>query len=291
MKRKYHSIESSPFFRLKTKRKLAELLFTSVSSFSTLCDGESRYSSFTQPKSCGRGVRSIDAPRPYLKRIQKRIADLLQRIQPPEYLFSPVKGRSYVDNAKSHQGSKTRHLLDIEDFYPSCTNNKVMWFFKFRMECSPDVAAILCDIVCYRNSLPQGSPCSPVLAYLAYIDMWDEINQLCITSGCKLSVYADDITLSGDVVPSSLVWDVKKAIHHHGHHHSQKKEQSKHKKPAEITGVIVDELSLLPPNRSHHKLIKAKRDLRKTTTEKDKEHLEAKIRGYKSQQRQICNEG
>ena len=289
MKRNYHSLESSPFFRLRTKKKLAKLLFTSVSSFPSICAGEERYNSFTKPKSSGFGVRPIDAPRPHLKKTQKRIADLLQRIQPPGYLFSPVKGRSYVDNARQHKGAVTRHLLDIEDFYPSCTNNKLMWFFNRCMECSPDVSAILCDIVCYRNSLPQGSPCSPILAYLAYMDMWDEINLLCVSSDCKLSVYADDITLSGENVPSAVVWDIKQVIHRHGHSHSQKKEQSKHRKPAEITGVIVGERGLLPPNRSHKKLINAKRDLREATLTQDMEHLEAKIKGCESQQHQILN--
>lgn len=287
---KYHSLESSPFFRLRTKKKLAKLLFVSVSSFPSLSIGDGRYKSFTETKSNGHDVRQINAPNPKLKKVQKRIADLLQRIQPPDYLFSPVKRRSYVDNARQHEGAITRHLLDIEDFYPSCSNNKLMWFLRRRMECSPDVSAILCDIVCYNQSLPQGSPCSPILAYLSYVDMWNEIHQLCISSKCKLSVYADDITISGDIVPNSVIWNVKRVIHRHGHKHNREKERSKHLKTAEITGVIVGDSGLLPPNRSHQKLCSAKRDLRSATLAPDIEHLEARIRGCESQQRQILSE-
>ena len=122
------------------------------------------------------------------------------------------------------------------------------------------------------------------------MDMWDEINQLCVSNGCKLSVYADDISLSGKTVSSAVVWDIKQVIRRHGHSHSQKKEQSKHRKPTEITGVIVGKGGLLPPNRSHQKLINVKRILRNTTQPQDVERLEARIQGYESQQHQILTE-
>ena len=42
-----------------------------------------------------------------------------------------------------------------------CTGKKVFWFFHERMECSPDVAAIIRAIVTHEDSLPQGSPWTP----------------------------------------------------------------------------------------------------------------------------------
>ena len=87
--------------------------------------------------------------------------------------------------------------------------------------------------------MPQGSPCSPILAYLCYVDMWEEIERLVSESGCKLSVYADDLTISGEIVPESLIWDIKKTLFRHGFRHKPSKERSKIKKPAEITGVIL----------------------------------------------------
>ncbi|MEO9604392.1 MAG: RNA-directed DNA polymerase, partial [Lentilitoribacter sp.] len=88
-------------------------------------------------------MRDINAPIKPLKDVQTRIAVLLSRIAPPDYLFAPVADRSYVDNAAVHRGARSVRLLDIEDFFPSCTINKAIWFFRRGMECAPDVAVIL----------------------------------------------------------------------------------------------------------------------------------------------------
>ena len=215
---KYYGKQDSHFYKLPSKAKLAKLLYISVEKLKYLADSENLYRDFTKEKSSG-GYRLISAPRDDLKEVQKRIADLLQRIAPPEYLFAPVSGRSYVDNAAHHLGANSVRLLDIEDFFPKCTANKVIWLFLKQMECSPDVAAILRGIVTRKESLPQGSPCSPILAYLCYVDMWEEIERFVNEKSCRLSVYADNLTISGDIVPGSLIWDIKKTLRRHGHHH------------------------------------------------------------------------
>ena len=206
---KHHDERDSPFFRLRSRAKLASLLFINQAKLQTLARGaQDLYYQFQKPKSSG-GFRDINAPRPDLKAVQARIKDLLQRIAPPDYLFAPVSGRSYVDNAAAHRGASSVHLLDIEDFFPSCTANKVIWFFHKRMKCSPDVAAIIRGIVTREASLPQGSPCSPILAYLCYVDMWEEISRIVENAGCTLSVYADDLTISGETVPEAAIWEIQ----------------------------------------------------------------------------------
>lgn len=60
-------------------------------------------------------MRDINAPIPPLKTTQARIADLLRRVAPPDYLFAPVEGRSYVDNASHHIGSRSFRLLGRVD--------------------------------------------------------------------------------------------------------------------------------------------------------------------------------
>ena len=162
-KHKAYEYRQSPFYCLPSRKKLAKLLFTSEAKLLSLSKDENLYYSFEQPKPKG-GLRKIDAPRQDLKRIQSRIAQLLQRIAPPDYLFAPVKGRSYVDNAKLHVGASSIRLLDLDDFFPNCSSNKISWFFGKKMKCPPDVTAILRALVCYNDALPQGSPCSPILA-------------------------------------------------------------------------------------------------------------------------------
>ena len=102
---KHHGERDSPFFRLKARAKLAKLLHASRIKLESLAGDGGLYHQFPKPKTSG-GVRLISAPRPDLKGVQARIAVLLQRLAPPNYLFAPVPGRSYVDNAAAHLGAK-----------------------------------------------------------------------------------------------------------------------------------------------------------------------------------------
>ena len=284
----YHQERDNPFFRLRSRKKLAQLLFISQIKLEKLAREQDAYFSFDKPKSSG-GFREISAPREDLKAVQARIAKLLGRIAPPDYLFAPVSGRSYVDNASIHMGSCSIRLLDIADFFPSCTDNKVIWFFLNRMQCSRDVAAIIRGIVTRKGSLPQGSPCSPILAYLCYVDMWEEISLIVDNVSCVLSVYADDLTISGAMVPEVAIWEIKKILHKHGHRYQSSKERSKREQPAEITGVILRPEGLYVPNRHHKRLHDLRRELSRVKSDKNVPLLMAKIRGREAQMNQVMS--
>lgn len=281
-----YALRDSPFFRLRTKANLANLLQVSPYKLKRLTKLEGGYFAFQKPKKDGT-MRDISAPIPPLKSVQARIADLLRRIAPPDYLFAPVEGRSYVDNAARHIGSRSFRLLDIEDFFPSCTFNKVLWFFRTKMECSPDVAYILAKIATENDVLPQGSPCSPILAFFAYIDMWSEIEERVYADNCKLSVYADDLTMSGDTVHESAVWDIKVILYRHGHRYAQHKERSRRDRPAEVTGVMLRLEGVSPPNRQRLKISILRDEIGNLKPSASKEKLEAQLRGRLAQLNQI----
>ena len=280
--------KDSVFFRLRSRRKLARYLHISKPKLLSLSSGENLYRPFQKPKSSG-GFREIQAPREDLKAVQRRIAKLLQRIEKASYLFAPVVGKSYVDNAAVHRGAQSIRKLDIEDFFPSCTSNRVFWFFHKRMQCSPDVAAIIAGIVTNNGALPQGSPCSPILAYFSYIDMWEEISRIAGATGeCTLSVYADDLTISGRIVPEKITWEIRKILRKYGHRLCTRKSRSKHRRPAEITGAILTlEGRLVPPNRSHKGLHNARRKLEKITSKHEKRRVQSQIQGRMSQMNQV----
>ena len=284
-RRKSYVARDSQFFRLRSRAKLASMLFVSQKKLQALTRDRNVYFDFQKPKPSG-GYREISAPREDLKAVQARIADLLQRISTPDYLFAPVSGRSYVDNAAAHLGAESVRLLDIVDFFPSCTGNRVIWLFHRHLQCSPDVAKIVKELATREESLPQGSPCSPILAYLCYIDMWEEIARIVDNAHCTLSVYADDLTISGSTVPESAVWEIKKALHRYGHRHHVEKEKKKYCKPAEITGVILNRDRLYAPNRLHKKLHDVRRDLTSAPPNK-KADLEARVRGREAQMNQV----
>ena len=298
---KFHKLEASALYKVSTRKKLADVLLCSPTHIDTVGSIEARYKKRWKPKDSdsapwltqpppadqAANYRPIDIPVDALKKLQTRIADLLSRIEPPSFLFSPVKGASYVDNAKSHVNSNAFWLLDIADYFPSCTADRVAWFFRSVMRCAPDVTAILVSLVTENGSLPQGSPCSPVLAYFSNKKMWDDIALAVAEAGCTLSVYADDITLSGVNVPGTLVWDVKQIIVKNGFKLKREKEVSLVGSTADITGVIVCNGTLKLPNRQHQKLADIKK-LQKVTTDRILSiKLENQIKGRLAQRRQI----
>src|SRR5690606_37786057 len=126
------------------------------------------------------------------------------------------------------------------------------------MCCPPDVAAILAHIACCDDRLATGSPLSPILAYYAHIDIWHKVADLALQHGCALSIYIDDITVSGERVPTRMLWDIKQVIHGGGlRYHKEKRAVDR---PCEITGVVIRNGRLLPPNRQHQKLRVARRE-------------------------------
>jgi hypothetical protein len=125
------------------------------------------------------------------------------------------------------------------------------------MKCSTDVAATLANIACCSGHLATGSPASPILAYYAHVDVWENVAQLAKGAGCTLSIYIDDMTLSGTHVPQKLVWAVKRAIHAGGlRYHKEKRAVDR---ACEVTGVIITNKELRAPNRQHKKLREAKK--------------------------------
>src|SRR3546814_10238221 len=84
------------------------------------------------------------------------------------------------------------------------------------MGCRADVAGILGDLCTFEGHLPTGSPLSPILAYYSYHDMWAEIAAFCTAKGYTLTVYVDDVTISGAKVPVADVWHVRRMIHRTG---------------------------------------------------------------------------
>lgn len=281
-----HVINQSCLYKLKSKKKLAKILHVSLPGLESIANSTDRYSSWQEAKESG-GFRSIDAPHERLKSKQKRIANILQKISPPDFLMAPVKGRSYVSNAAVHTGGRAFRLLDIENFFPSCTDKRVYWFFNSVMLCEPDVSAILTKLATHKGCLPQGSPCSPILAFFAYQNMWHEIDRITTEARCTLSVYADDITISGDVIYEKDIWAIKECLHRFGLDICAKKERKTICSPVNVTGVIVRDDKILLPNKQHKKLVETRRAINRSKNSAHRELLSNQLRGRVAQANQI----
>lgn len=283
---KSYALDQCALYRCGTRKKLFKLLQTSPEKFAELKAASDLYKPLRKKKKDGT-FRPVLAPRGDLKRIQRRIGELLLRVKTPDYLMSPVRGRSNIDNAARHRGAAAFHLLDIEDFYPSCTASKVAWFFGTCLRCPPDVVKVLLDLTTLNGVLPAGSPASPSLAFWAYGDMWDEIDQLTRDAGCQVSVYVDDITISGIKVPGALVHAIKERLVHHGHGFKASKEVAQINAPVVVTGVVVREWTLLMPNVQHHERHKLRTEIKRLPEGYEKEQKMASLIGRDGTEQQI----
>lgn len=84
---------------------------------------DSLYNSFprTIEKNGKTKTRQIEHPILELRLIQKKLVRLLDRIQPPDYLHSGFRGRSYITNALQHDCTVPIAKIDIKSFFPALT--------------------------------------------------------------------------------------------------------------------------------------------------------------------------
>ena len=266
-----------PLYSLKSKKTLIKLLGINNKQFFK----QEYIVSHIFPRVDG---RLIEAPCDELKRIQTSIKNYLNMLDYPKEVFSGVKKRSYIDNAKLHVGPKLRRIykIDLTAFFPSISRDTVYRFFKHDMNCSPDVSTILTNfttvdlsksssknmedvhaflnrkgVSCY-NHLISGSPCSQILSYLVNQRMFHEIERLAIANNITISIYVDDITFSSE---NRISQTFKKQIHEitqkYGYQISEKKVKFYTKKyPKLITGVVISKNgNLTIRNAMRHNII------------------------------------
>jgi RNA-directed DNA polymerase len=165
-----------------------------------------KYTIFQIPKRNG-GQRTIHAPCDSLKLLQRKLSDLLQdcldeisaaRQRKDRIAHGFKRKRSIITNAREHRHRRWVFNVDLEEFFPSIHFGRVRGFLvKNRdFELHKNVATVIAQISCYENSLPQGSPCSPVVSNLVahLLDM--RLVDLASKAGCTYSRYADDLTFS-----------------------------------------------------------------------------------------------
>lgn len=253
-KGKSYLITDSPFYKLKTKKKLAALLGSSLPELNRKRVDLSNYNVFNQTNDAGKN-RVIEHPVESLDKIHSRIASLLCRINTPNYVHSGVKGKSHVTNAKIHKGNKRVLTTDIKSFYPSTTREIVFRFFLHKMKCSPDVAAILSDVCTFDGHIPTGSRISMPLALWANIDMFRELNALSLKHEVEMTVYVDDITFSGNSLNQLFITTAKKVITRNGHKMHPKKTKFYNKDDVKvITGVVLRDSDIMIKNEQHKRI-------------------------------------
>ena len=124
-----------------------------------------------------------------------------------------MKGSSFVENARYHEGQRWVLNIDIKDFFPTIGFARVRGLFLSPLfGFNERVATILARCCTFEDGLPQGARTSPILAnYIAH-NLDKKLISIANTERIKYSRYADDLTFSSSNrnLPQSLVKDFSK---------------------------------------------------------------------------------
>jgi len=173
-------------------------------------------------------LRLIEAPKPRLKAIQRRILDdVLASVPEHEAVHGFRKRRSIVTFAEPHAGRQAVLKMDLRDFFPSIRRARVSALFR-TMGYPETTADLLAGLATNRTPrevwplpattatptereqlaeardlhtsahLPQGSPTSPALANLCFYRADCRLSALAEAADARYTRYADDLAFSGD---------------------------------------------------------------------------------------------
>lgn len=183
------------------------------------------YREFTIRK--GKKLRKINAPKVALKLIQSWIGTHLSHsVVLSNCVLGFVPGHDGgIEAAARHCSAQWVYSLDLRDFFPSIDSNRVVQsLLKLGY---PESASILIAQLCILSgALPQGSPASPVLSNLAFIQTDAELIAIAEELGVRYTRYADDIVFSGaGELPVNLQTLVRSCLHKHAWHIAPEKEK------------------------------------------------------------------
>lgn len=154
-----------------------------------------QYFSYQIPKRDG-SPRTIQAPSPELKAVQRTILDELLAFAPLNVHAEGFRRkRSIVTNSQRHVGQKLVVKLDVKDFFPSITSERVFGLF-LGLGYPRQVASLLTDLTTCQGALPTGAPTSPVLSNLVCRRLDRRLSGIGQKMQFEYSRYADDITFS-----------------------------------------------------------------------------------------------
>lgn len=177
------------------------------------------------------------------KAVARRLDDFARRRgigYPHTAVHGYVRGGSTRSNAQPHCGARVVVRTDIENFFPTITQERIE-----AMLCSiglqPDPARALAQFVTIFRMLPLGLPESPVISNLVCLGLDEDFQSLAHQLAVKYTRYSDDITFSGQAnLPSKT--QIRAILSRHGFLLSERKfKKSKRGQAHFVTGLSVSE--------------------------------------------------
>lgn len=118
-----------------------------------------------------------------------------------EHVQGFLKKRSTRTNAQKHLAAKVLLHADIKGFFDAITIRQVRDAF-IADGATVSIAELLSKICTIDGLLRQGTRCSPTIANLVCHNVDSAFLRLARAQNCVYTRYADDLTFSGETVPS-----------------------------------------------------------------------------------------
>ena len=212
------------------------------------------YRTFYIPKKYG-GEREILAPYPTLLLIQYWIYEnILKNITIHKCAHAFTGNKSIITNSWLHVGQDEILKIDLKDFFPSISFNRIIYFFR-SIGYANNVSYYLARLCTYSDYLPQGAPTSPILSNIIARKLDNRLFKLSQNFGLKYSRYADDIVFSGRKIPVKFIEYINAIIHDEGFEINNKKTKLyRNGNKKIITGIVVDSETIKIPREYKREL-------------------------------------
>lgn len=190
----------------------------------------------------GKKRRTISAPKIALKLIQSWFGThVALSTELPDCVYGFVPGRDGVLGAASvHCGADWVYSLDLRDFFPSISEARVVSVLE-SLAFTPQAATFLSRLMTLNGQLPQGSPASPVISNIAFVETDLALSTAADGVGAKYTRYADDLVFSGLGQPApDLIQSIRTIVLQHGWTIADEKEYLS-KRPArlKVHGLLI----------------------------------------------------
>lgn len=189
------------------------------------------------------GTRTLMVPCSLLKAVQRNILhNVLEQRPVSDCARAYRKGTDILANAGPHTGRKQVLKLDISHFFDSILFPRVISAAFPDTLFPPAAAALLANLCCCRERLPQGSPASPAISNLVMRPFDESMRRWCEARQIVYTRYCDDMTFSGDFDPAAVYHKVKSYLEAMGFSLNEKKTKLlKDGVRQSVTGIVVNE--------------------------------------------------
>ena len=184
---KYRSKDLDVFFNEVASESMIDFILTRKDSY---------YKTFNVKKKNG-SYRTINEPLNQLFTIQKEFSlFFLMNRSKNENSHGFELNKSIITNANKHVNKKIVLNIDLENFFLNISTSRIVEFLIKKFNVSKIKATKIADILTYKNSLPQGSPSSPIISNFICEKLDLELYKYCRKFNITYTRYADDMSFS-----------------------------------------------------------------------------------------------